>query len=65
LVEAGASGWLVPAGAADALAAAMECVLASPLPKLEAMAARGRDKVRRQHDVVASAKQLIQLFGAA
>jgi len=65
LVEAGASGWLVPAGTPDALAAAMEGVLASPLPKLEAMAARGRDKVRQQHDVVASAKQLIQLFGAA
>ena len=49
----------------DALAAAMESVLASPLPKLEAMAAHGRDKVRQQHDVVASAKRLLQLFGEA
>jgi glycosyltransferase involved in cell wall biosynthesis len=63
LVEAGVSGWLVPAGAVDALATAMESALASPLPRLEAMAVRGRDKVRQQHDVAASAKRLMQLFG--
>lgn len=63
LVEPGSNGWLVPAGSVGALATALKAVLASPVAKLDAMAGHGREKVRQQHDVVASARRLVQLFG--
>jgi len=64
LVTPGQSGWLVPAGSVDALAAALRDVLACPVESLEKMAEQGRQAVRQRHDVTASAHRLAQLFGS-
>jgi len=62
LVTPGHSGWLVPAGSVEALTAALSEVLSCPMETLERMAERGREAVRRYHDVRASAQRLAQLF---
>jgi colanic acid/amylovoran biosynthesis glycosyltransferase len=65
LVETGESGWLVPAGSVDALAAAMREALTAPVTELSRMGARGNLRVRELHDVRLSAVALSALFGAA
>jgi glycosyltransferase involved in cell wall biosynthesis len=62
LVTPGQSGWLVPAGSVEALAAALADVLSCPIETLEKMAAQGKQAVRQRHDVHASAHRLVQLF---
>ncbi|MEW6074530.1 MAG: glycosyltransferase [Planctomycetota bacterium] len=65
LVVPGESGWLVPAGDADALAAALREVLAAPVGRLGAMGAAGRRRVRERHDVRQEAARLRDLFARA
>jgi colanic acid/amylovoran biosynthesis glycosyltransferase len=62
LVQPGLSGWLVPAGDQQALAAAMEdCLKASP-EQLEQMGEIGRNRVIRLHSADSEAANLIELF---
>jgi glycosyltransferase involved in cell wall biosynthesis len=62
LLEDSVSGWLVPPGQVDALAAAIRAALsASPL-ELEQMGRRGAARVQQQHDAMASGRQLAALF---
>ncbi|MCZ7679536.1 MAG: glycosyltransferase [Sandaracinaceae bacterium] len=58
LVEPGRSGWLVPAGSADALASALREVLAAPDAQLAAMGEAGRRAVLERHDVRTTAGAL-------
>jgi glycosyltransferase involved in cell wall biosynthesis len=44
-------GWLIPAGSVDALVEAMKSALHAPAAELSKMAARGRARVQRLHDV--------------
>lgn len=62
LVVPGRSGWLVPAGSAGDLAAAMREALEAPDETLVRMGKEGRDRVRQLHDVVHNAQQLEALF---
>ncbi len=62
LVEDGRSGWLVPAGDIDALAAAMERCLAATSAELVAMGAHGRRRVLERHDSHREATKLAVLF---
>lgn len=62
LVENGVSGWLVPPGSVEALADAMEKVLAAPVEKLTAMGLAGRQKVLRDHNAATEAAKLAELF---
>jgi colanic acid/amylovoran biosynthesis glycosyltransferase len=63
LVVAGEHGWLVPAGDADALAAAMAACLDTPVDILARMGESARARVRARHDVNAAAAVLAGLFG--
>lgn len=65
LVAPGESGWLAPAGDAEALAAAMAAALDAPAEKLLAMGRAGKARVARLHDIDAIALQLKELFAAA
>lgn len=58
LVKDGENGWLVPAGSREALTRAMSKALEASVPELEAMAARGRDAVRRYHSTSLEAAKL-------
>lgn len=49
LVAHGENGWLIPAGSREAITAAIVEIMATPLAKLESMAARGREAVRERH----------------
>lgn len=62
LVEPGRSGWLIPAGSAEAIAAALREVLATPPERLAAMGEVGRRAVLDRHDVRATAGALRGLF---
>lgn len=62
LVKPGISGWLVTAGDADSLAAAMREALAAPAARLEALAAAGRALVVKHHDTATEAARLESLF---
>jgi glycosyltransferase involved in cell wall biosynthesis len=62
LVEPGASGWLVPAGSAPALAAAMREALELPVGRLAEMGARGRARVLSQHATESEVARLEALF---
>lgn len=62
LVEPGRSGWLVPAGSADALAGALREVLDAPDTQLAAMGEAGRRAVLERHDVRATAGALRALL---
>lgn len=64
LVRPGETGWLVPAGDADALAAAIGDFAATPRAQLAAMGAAGRARALRRHDIDASAAALAALFAA-
>lgn len=65
LVEQGGNGWLVPPGSAEALAHAMEQVLATPVEKLSEMGRCGREKVLREHNAATEAAKLAKLFEQA
>jgi glycosyltransferase involved in cell wall biosynthesis len=56
------AGWLVPAGSATALAEAMRAALATDRQTLAAMAAEGRARVLRDHDVHKNAAGLAALL---
>ncbi len=58
LVQDGTSGWLVPAGDADALAQALEKLAKAPLTKLEKMGTAARERVLARHDVAIEAAKL-------
>ena len=58
LVRDGEEGWLVPSGDARALAEAMKAALASAPSELAEMGARGRARVREQHDSLKEAERL-------
>ncbi len=62
LVESGVNGWLVPAGDAVSLAAAMRQALHTPLDQLTRMGKSGRDRVEQQHRVGTEATKLLALF---
>lgn len=65
LVEAGATGWLVPAGDVTALARAMSEVLEAPVEALAAMGTKGRNAVIKRHDIAAEAGKLRDAIVAA
>jgi glycosyltransferase involved in cell wall biosynthesis len=65
LVEPGVSGWLVPAGSAGCLAAAMKEALATPMDRLEAMGERGRQAVLERHDPSVEAAKIAELIRRA
>jgi colanic acid/amylovoran biosynthesis glycosyltransferase len=65
LVQPGVTGWLVPAGAVEALAAAMRAVLEETPARLEAMGRTGAELVRRNHDARCEARSLLALFPAS
>lgn len=62
LVREGQEGWLVPAGSAAALAAAIECCLASPIDALHAMGERGHQRAAERHNADVQAARLAALF---
>lgn len=62
LVRPGETGWLVPAGDASALAAAIGAIAAVPRPALAAMGEAGRTRVLARHDVDGEAARLAALF---
>lgn len=55
----GRCGWLVPAGSAKALAAAMEAAIDAPDVTIVAMGQEGRRRVAALHDAAVNAKALI------
>jgi glycosyltransferase involved in cell wall biosynthesis len=61
LVDGGA-GWLVPAGSVDALAEAIEKVLATDVATLDALGKEGQARARERHDARKEAKRLAELF---
>jgi colanic acid/amylovoran biosynthesis glycosyltransferase len=63
LVQAGETGWLVPAGDIDQLAAAMAAMLDAPTEVLERMGRAGAARVARDHDVRIEARKLRELIG--
>ncbi len=65
LVEPGRSGWLVPAGAVEPLAAAMAAALTADTAELRAMGRAGADRVAERHDVTTEAKKLADLIADA
>ena len=64
LVVPGRSGWLVPAGDASALAAALRAVLAAEPSALADMGRAGAERVRAAHDARLEAGKLARLFRA-
>jgi colanic acid/amylovoran biosynthesis glycosyltransferase len=64
LVRPAKTGWLVPAGSAEALADAMQECLEAPPATLQAFANQGSAAVRNQHDVRVEAAKLAALFSA-
>lgn len=58
-------GWIIPAGSAEHIAAAMRAALDSTPAELAALGAEGRRRVEAQHDITKSAAQLAALFEAA
>jgi glycosyltransferase involved in cell wall biosynthesis len=65
LVHDGRSGWLVPPGDVDALAAALGAALDADAAALARMGAHGAARVAERHDVAANARQLLALVAAA
>jgi len=65
LVQAGAHGWLVPAGDVDALVEAMHACLAAPNEEIARMGAAARARVRARHDIDTEAARLVELFRTA
>jgi len=65
LVRGGEHGWLVPAGDADALAGALEELLAAPPEALAAMGEAARAQVLQRHSIDVEAGKLARLFQGA
>jgi glycosyltransferase involved in cell wall biosynthesis len=65
LVVPGESGWLVPAGDVDALAAAMRTALEAEPAVLDELGRRGAERVRARHDARGEAATLARLFREA
>ena len=65
LVVPGRNGWLVPAGSVDDLVGALQQLLDTPVGQLTEMGLRGREDVRRQHDITAIAAELVGHFREA
>jgi colanic acid/amylovoran biosynthesis glycosyltransferase len=65
LPGADGNGWLFPAGDVDALAAALEDFLATPLATLAAMGEAGHQRVLERHAVDIEAAKLARLFQAS
>lgn len=63
LVLDGETGWLVPAGDVERLAAALQRSLTATPEQLAHMGQLGRARVWERHDVDDAAAQLVQLFG--
>lgn len=64
LVEPGKTGWLVPAGSVEALAATMATILKTPIAQLEQMGKNGADRVIAQHNAAQEARKLAALIQA-
>jgi colanic acid/amylovoran biosynthesis glycosyltransferase len=62
LVQPGVNGWLVPAGAIEALVAALREVLVASVAQLERMGQHGAAAVARKHNIHTEAAKLVQLF---
>ncbi len=62
LVAAGETGWLVPAGDVEGLAAAMRESIATPAERLHAMGLAGQAAVRKHHTIATEAAKLRALF---
>lgn len=62
LVEPGRSGWLIPAGSAEAIQSALREVLLAPPERLAQMGEAGRRAVLEHHDVRRTAAELRRLF---
>jgi len=62
LVRDGETGWLIPAGDVDALATAIEQLLAAPAEELQRMGANGRSRVLERHDVRLEAAHLYKMI---
>jgi colanic acid/amylovoran biosynthesis glycosyltransferase len=60
LVEAGKSGWLVPAGTIEPLVAALREALDAPIETLEAMGAAGRLQVLARHSTAREVQVLLE-----
>lgn len=65
LVISGETGWLVPAGDAEALADVMQRIIAAPATELERMGTVARSRVAARHDAATEAAKLNALFGDA
>ncbi|MGA9521966.1 MAG: glycosyltransferase [Myxococcaceae bacterium] len=65
LVESGRTGWLVPAGSAEALVPAMKAALQAPSQQLGEMGRAGAALVAQHHDVNVEAARLADLFRRA
>ena len=65
LVEPGVTGWLFPAGSVTELTKALQAVLALDDASLAAMGQRGRERVRKLHDVEHETGRLAELFAAS
>jgi glycosyltransferase involved in cell wall biosynthesis/GT2 family glycosyltransferase len=62
LVEAGWSGWLVPAGSVNELADALRQALETPVDRLEAMGRIGAERAAARHDARTEAAKLAALY---
>jgi glycosyltransferase involved in cell wall biosynthesis len=65
LVRPGQDGWLVEAGCAEAVAAAMQACLETPVDQLARMGDSGRARVLERHRSADAAEQLARLFRAS
>ncbi len=60
LVVDGENGWLIPSGSKDAITEALVEVMRTPVDRLEAMAAKGREAVRAQHYTPTETAKLVE-----
>ncbi len=65
LVQEGKTGWLVPAGLVNELAAAMTDFARMPRADATRLGQAGLERVRDRHDVAVEAAKLKTIFGAA
>lgn len=62
LVEAGRTGWLVPAGEVESLTAALGAGLDTPPERLDEMGRAGIERVRARHQIDTEAARFLALF---
>ena len=62
LVSEGVGGYIVPSGSVEHLAEGMRRALAAPVEELEALAAAGRERVMRDHNLETEVAKLEALF---